>query len=179
MTLDRPISTPQLTLVSLSTGHAAGPYLVWMNDVEVMKYLESRDRAYRRSDLETYIEDCNSDPAVLLLGLFDRCDGVHVGNIKLGPVEARHRRGDVGLVIGDKTKWGRGLAREAIVGITDHAFAALDLAKVTAGCYGSNVGSVRAFLAAGWHEEARRRRHCLCDGKWEDVIMLARFRDDA
>jgi len=176
MIIGRAIETPQLTLVSLSRRHASGPYLAWMNDPEVVRYTESRDMKFTPSDLESFIEGCNGNPSVLLLGMIDKRDGKHVGNIKLA-FEPRHRRGDIGLIIGDKAKWGRGFGRESIEAVSDYAFNTLNLAKVMAGCYASNVGSIRAFIAAGWHEEARRERHALCDGKWEDVVLLARFRD--
>ena len=177
MIVERLIETPQLKLASLSSRHAAGRYLKWMNDPEAVRFLESRDRRFDRVDLEAYIDDCNKNPSVILLGMFDRHDESHVGNIKLGPVDSRHRRGDIGLIVGDKTKWGRGFAREAIAAVAEYAFSDLDLAKLTAGCYASNVGSIRAFLAAGWHEEARRKRHVLFNGNWEDVVLLARFGD--
>jgi [ribosomal protein S5]-alanine N-acetyltransferase len=174
MIIDGTIETPQLKLVSLARHHASGPYLAWMNDPEIVRYTESRDRKFSSSDLESFIAGCNEDPSVLLLGMIDKRDGLHVGNIKLA-FELRHRRGDMGLIVGDKTKWGRGFGRESIAAVTNYAFNALNLAKVAAGCYASNVGSIRAFIAAGWHEEARRKRHALCDGRWEDVILLARF----
>jgi RimJ/RimL family protein N-acetyltransferase len=180
MILECPLRTRQLRLATLSpTEHAGAPYLAWMNDPEITRQTESAGRMFDRSDLEDYIVDCNNDTAQLLLGMFDLADGAHVGNIKLGPIELRHRRADIGLIIGDKTKWGRGFAREAIAAVTEHAFGALRLSKATAGCYTSNLASARAFLAVGWHEEGRRRRHGLVDGQWEDLIQLARFRDDA
>lgn len=177
MIVERKIETPQLILAPLSIDHASGPYLEWMNNPEVVRFLESRFQHFERADLELFIENCNRSSSIILLGMFDRRDGTHVGNIKLGPIDGRHRRGEIGLIVGDKSKWGRGLAREAIAATAEFAFSELNLAKLTAGCYASHIGSIRAFLAAGWHEEARRTRHVLLDGQWEDVILLARFGD--
>ncbi len=177
MILDHALQTAQLSLASLSAEHARDPYLAWMNDPVVTQYTESHGRRFNASDLAAFIGACNADPDVLLLGLFGRADGKHVGNIKLGPIEVRHRRGDIGLIVGDKSKWSRGYAREAIAAVTDYAFSALDLIKMTAGCYASNVGSQRAFIAAGWEEEGRRRRHGVIGGRRDDLILLARFRD--
>jgi RimJ/RimL family protein N-acetyltransferase len=174
-----PLQTPKLLLKPLQAEHANGAYLVWMNDPMVMRYTESRDRAFTGADLLSFIEQCNQDPSLLLLGMFDKRDGdKHIGNIKLGPIQPKHQRGDIGLIVGDRQKWGQGFAREAISAVTKHAFGALGLSKVTAGCYTSNQGSVGAFLAAGWFEEGRRKRHGLVDGNWEDEILLACLRDD-
>ncbi|MBY0431841.1 MAG: GNAT family N-acetyltransferase [Rhodospirillales bacterium] len=104
-------------------------------------------------------------------------DGRHVGNIKLGPINRHHRRGDIGLLIGERDQWGRGLAAEAIAAMTAYAFAELGLNKVVAGCYAANEGSRRAFLKAGFAEVARRPRprHWLSDGVWQDDVVLECF----
>jgi [ribosomal protein S5]-alanine N-acetyltransferase len=156
--------------------HANGPYLRWMNDPEVTRFLESRCVEYKSSHLEEYIQQCNENTLVLFLGIFDKLDGVHIGNIKLGPIEKRHRRSEVGIVVGDKSRWGRGIAKEAIRSLAEYAFSRLQLFKLTAGCYASNRGSIRAFIGAGWHSEACRKRHFQYQGRWEDAVLLARFR---
>ncbi|MCC7250958.1 GNAT family protein [Hyphomicrobium sp.] len=177
MILHQQLRTQQLFLSSLTASHAGGPYLAWMNDPDVTRYTESSGRRFDRADLETFIVQCNEDPVVLLLGMFDLDDSRHVGNIKLGPLEMRHRRADVGLIVGDRSKWGRGFAKEAISAVTSYAFCELGIEKLTAGCYARNIGSARAFLGAGWHEEGCRYRHGVVDGRREDVIQIARFSD--
>jgi RimJ/RimL family protein N-acetyltransferase len=51
----------------------------------------------------------------------------------------------------------------------------LGLRKLTAGCYASNVGSVRAFCKAGFAVEGCRKAHFMLDGRTEDLLLLARF----
>jgi ribosomal-protein-alanine N-acetyltransferase len=177
MILDRPLETPHLTLATLSRDQAAGAYLAWMNDAEIVRYTESRGKTFDAPALESFIAECNDSDKDLLLGMFDKADGAHVGNIKLGPVDFPDS-GEIGLILGDRRKWGRGFGREAIAAVTRYAFDELRLAKTTAGCYVSNAGSIRAFLAAGWHEEERRPRVAQVEGKWEDIVRLARKRSD-
>ena len=52
---------------------------------------------------------------------------------------------DVGLLIGDKSFWEKGYGSEAIGLVCDYALE-IDLAKLTAGCYVSNAGSIKVFL---------------------------------
>lgn len=172
MILIRPLETPQLILATLSHKHASGPYLAWMNDPEILRYTESRNRRFTTEDLEQFIADNNKSEDNLLLGMFDRIDGAHAGNIKLGPID-RPNSGEIGLIVGDKRKWGKGFGREAISALSHYAFNEIGLAKTTAGCYLSNVGSIRAFLASGWIEEERRERVAEIDGKWESIVRLA------
>jgi RimJ/RimL family protein N-acetyltransferase len=171
------LETPQLILTELTAEQAGGPYLSWMNDAGIMQFLESRFRNYTEADLTDFIATTNTDPANLMLGMFLKSDGSHVGNIKIGPIDPHHARGDIGLLIGDRAQWGKGLARESIDALARHAFEALELHKVTAGCYGENVGAQKAFLAAGFSVEGRRPRHFRHQESWQDHVLLCRFAD--
>jgi RimJ/RimL family protein N-acetyltransferase len=110
-----------------------------------------------------------------MFGMFRRNDGRHIGNIKIGPLETRHGRGDIGLLIGDRGSWGKGYAREAIAAMADYALGPLGLHKVTAGCYAGNEGSRRAFLAAGFVQEGTRRAQLWDGERWDDEYLFARF----
>lgn len=80
-------------------------------------------------------------------------------------IEERHRTADIGLLIGDKTEWGKDHTSEAIAALTEYAFNQLNIAKLTAGCYTDNEGSRRAFLKVDYVEEGRRISQCFVDGK--------------
>ncbi len=166
------LETPQLWLRVLNETAATGPYLSWMQDAEILRFLEARFGQHTPESLAGFIRSMNDNPDALLLGMFLKEDGRHVGNIKLGPVSREHARGDIGLLIGDKTVWGRGLATEAITALTRYAFETLRLNRLYAGCYGGNDGSVRAFVKAGWAVEARLPRYWLLGDAWVDHIIL-------
>ena len=78
-------------------------------------------------------------------------------------------------MVGDRAAWGQGVATEAISLMTHIAQEELGLRKLTAGCYASNVGSVRAFIKAGFAVEGRRAAHFVLDGRPEDLVLLARM----
>ncbi len=58
--------------------------------------------------------------------------------------------------------------------LTDHTFATLGLAKITAGCYCGNDGSRRAFLKAAFTEESRRNAQYTLDGRLQDGTLLGK-----
>jgi ribosomal-protein-alanine N-acetyltransferase len=153
-----------------------GPaYVRWMNDPEVTRFLESRFRSWDERELVAYVEGVVADPDVHMFGIWLREEDEHVGNIKIGPLVPAHRRGDIGLLIGEPTAWGRGVGTESIELLSRWAFDELGLAKITAGAYAKNGGSVRAFEKAGFEIEARLVRHYLDGDDWDDGILLARF----
>ena len=160
-----------------------GPaYLSWLSDRLGNRYLESRYRPPTLAGLRQWVAAQNASSSELLFGIFLRdagTEGAHVGNIKLGGIDRVHRRGDIGLLIGDRDSWGKGIATEAIGLVTRFAFDQLGLNKVTASCYEPNEGSRRAFLKAGFVEEGRRLAHFFCDGQFVDCIQLARIHPGA
>lgn len=167
------LQSARLRLRVLTPADAGGPYLQWMNDSEVTKYLESRFHRFTEKDLKEYITLLNKRANVLFMGIFLGDSDVHIGNIKLEMVE-HHHRGEIGILVGDKAQWGKGFASEAIQRLSDHALRTLKLHKVTAGCYSNNVASQRAFEKAGFIIEGRRREHFRFADQWVDLILLAR-----
>lgn len=174
MRLAAPLETPGLILRSLDAGHAGGAYLAWMNDPEVMAFTESRFAAHDADSLAAFITAMNESPANLLLGLFSRQDHAHIGNIKLGPIETAHGRAWIGIVIGDRSRWGQGLASQAIDAVARHGLETLGLRRVLAGIYADNPGSLGAFGKAGFREIARLPGHSRSGNTWVDDIIMAR-----
>ena len=170
MRLETPLRTERLVLRSLDRNDATPRYLSWLRDIEVNRYLESRLADHTIESLARFIEACNAGPD-LLLGICLE-DGAHIGNIKVGPINAYHQHAPVGLLIGERASWGQGYGTEAIAGVTAYAFTTMRLEKLFAGAYASNGGSVRAFLRAGWREEGRSKAHWRSGDSREDNVRL-------
>lgn len=164
-------------LFGLEPDDVTDEYVAWLNDPAVNRYLESRFVRHTLQTTRQFVQAVADSRDSTLFGIRYAPGRQHVGNIKLGPVDWHHRRAEIGLLIGDRAVWGRGIAARAIELVTRHAFDGLGLFKVTAGCYASNVGSRRAFEKAGFVVEAIRRRHFLLDGVPEDAVLLARWAD--
>lgn len=150
-------------------------YVAWLNDPLVNRYLESRFVQADMQSTRRFVEDALASPVTILFGIRSLGESRHVGNIKLGPIDRPHGRGEIGIMIGDRGAWGRGFATDAIECVVAIARMQLGLRKLTAGCYASNVGSLRAFTKAGFEIEGRRKAHYLLNGEPEDLILMARF----
>lgn len=150
-------------------------YCRWLNDPEVNRYLESRFRRHTLRSLERDVQGMLADARNVFFAIVLRDGDRHIGNIKLGPILKEHRLADMGILIGEKDCWGQGYAAEAIQLLVGYSFQVLRLHKVTAGCYASNQGSLKAFLKAGFVQEGLRRKHCYCQGKYVDDILLGKI----
>lgn len=153
-------------------------YYHWMNDSSITRYLESRFFPNDLESLKEYVIRMQKDPNSLFLAIIMKESERHIGNIKLGPIDWVHRLADVGVLIGDKSFWGKGYATEAIGLVASMAFEKINLHKLTAGYYSENKGSAAAFRNNGFVVEGVRRRHRFCEGDYTDTVVLGLLKED-
>jgi RimJ/RimL family protein N-acetyltransferase len=168
------LKTGRLELRSLDPDALSPAYCEWLNDPAVNQYLEARFHVQTKESVRVFVRTINDSLDSAMFGIFLRDDGRHIGNIKIGPIDPNHARADIGLLLGDRTQWGKGFATEAIGAVTEYAFDTLHLNKVTAGCYAANEGSLRAFQKLGFREIGRRHNHARTAQGWMDDVLLER-----
>ena len=154
-------------------------YYRWMNDPDVTRYLETRFYPNSQETLRDYVSSKVGDHENVFLAIVLKETNQQIGNIKLGSINWVHRIADIGVLIGKRECWGQGYATEAIRLVVDYAFSMLNLRKLTAGCYGSNQGSIRAFEKVGFSVEGVRKQHYSYNGEYVDGIMLGLIRSEA
>lgn len=140
-----------MVLSSLNVDDIDERYVEWLADSDVNQYLETRHKKWGVAEIKDFVSDQNKSEDQYLLGIF--VDNKHIGNIKIGPINIIHSVGTISLFIGDKEYWGKGIATESIKMITRFAVDNLRLRKLVAGMYSSNLGSLKAFLNAGFSFE--------------------------
>ena len=89
MLIDSDIVSERLVLKTLDESNVGSKYLSWMNNDEVIKYLEIKHTPPKSiTDLVNFVNGINSDDKTLLLGIFLKENNLHIGNIKLGPINS-------------------------------------------------------------------------------------------
>jgi ribosomal-protein-alanine N-acetyltransferase len=172
-----PLATGERVELRLLTEEdATDEYVGWMRDRQVTRYLESRFGEHSIDSVREFVRSNAGRDDTLLVAIVERASGRHVGNVKVGPLSPHHGTADLGLMIGDRSAWGRGYGSEAIALAADLAFERLGARKLTAGCYSGNAGSAAAFRRAGWIEEGSRPAQYLDDdGSTHDQLMFGKF----
>lgn len=165
----------QIYLRVLEEADATDHYLKWLNDYEVMKFTESRLKPHTIESLKNDIRNMNNDNNITF-AMVEKDGNKHIGNIKLGNINWVHRYADIGLVIGEKDFWGKGIAKEAIGLVVDYAFKIINLRKITAGIYVNNVGSLKTFQKSGFKQAYIEKEKYFFEGKYIDSITLEIFR---
>lgn len=173
------LTGPRLLLSPLRPEDTSLEYVSWLNDPEVNQYLESRFTTHTLESTRAFVEHCWQAPHTVLFAIRLHPHGRHIGNIKLGPIDPHHLRGDIGLMIGNKTSWGQGYATEAISLLSSWALSDLGLTKVTAGAYACNTGSIHAFLRCGFIQEGLLNKHAVAGTSRTDVVLMAKLSESS
>jgi RimJ/RimL family protein N-acetyltransferase len=105
-------------------------------------------------------------------------EGRPVGTTSINQIDWANQHGTTGTLIGDKTVWGRGIARELMRLRADYAFTQHPFGKLKSGYLQGNEASRRAQLAAGYREVGRLHREHFRNGRWIDHVLTELLRDD-
>jgi [ribosomal protein S5]-alanine N-acetyltransferase len=174
----KPLQSEELILKEFSCADITMDYINWLNDKEINKYLESRFIYQDLNTVKDFVSNCEKNDLIYLFGVFTKNNMKHIGNIKVGPINKRHNIADIGILIGDKKFWGKGIATQAITVLIDFGFNQLNLEKITAGCYEKNTASKKAFEKAGFKVEGFFRNHVNASDVRQGVWKLGCLRTD-
>ena len=166
------LKTQRLLLRGLEITDLNEKYLQWLNNPDINQYLETRFNAQTINSIKRYWESHESDSNSPWFAICLRDEERHIGNIKLGPINWVHRKADISLFIGERDCWGKGYASEAIEAVKEWAFRQLQLHKLCAGIYSSNVGSIKAFQKCGFVIEGRLQEEVIFNGCREDILKM-------
>jgi RimJ/RimL family protein N-acetyltransferase len=151
------LESRDLLCVPFRSKHVSSRYLAWLNDAEVNRY--SRRRFVHTSEEDALRFLSSLQPTDQIMAITLRANGEHIGNLQLGPLDLAESHGEVRIVIGEKSHWGKGYARQAIHGACCYYFQALGLHRAEA--MSCNPGFIRAVLRLGWKEEGCMRERFL------------------
>lgn len=104
-------------------------------------------------------------------------DGELVGRCGLFSVDPLSRHGEVGIRLGPEHR-GKGYGREALRVLVAYAFGPRNLRRVWLETLASNTPALRAYVAAGFVEEARLREHAWIGDGYDDVVFMGALRSE-
>ncbi len=105
-------------------------------------------------------------------------DGTHVGGIGLHRIEKEHGRAELGIMIGDQSYWGKGLAQVVVVAVMEYVFENIvpgGLHKLTGHVLvmvtDDEMGNARSqgmLQKVGFREAGMAQEHFWHQGRWYD-----------
>lgn len=177
MAQSHPIETPRLSLRPFTLDFVSERYIGWLNSPEIVRYSEQRFQRHTLESCRDYALSFRDTPHYFWAILArDETIG-HIGNLN-AYIEEHHRVADVGILLGERSAWGRGYATEAWLAACDFLLRELGLRKVTAGTLSVNAPMLRLMERAGMLPDGARVRQAVWEGREVDVVQAALFRAD-
>lgn len=152
-----PIPTERFILRSLTPDDVTPRYCSWLDDMKASRYIEAAKSAHDLESLRAYIRARMRRPDVLFLGIFTRGGKEHIGNIKYEPINRGLRYAVMGMLIGEKTWRGKGVAQEVIRHSSAWLHQACGIREIVLGVALDNLAAIRGYEKAGFRCEATER----------------------
>ena len=153
-------------------------YFQWLNDPEVTRYMNQGNFPNSMESMVDYYEASVNSEKQVNLAIVTREEDRHVGNIALNSIDWVNRTAEVGLLIGEKDYWGKGITSEAMELLEGYAFDRLNLRKLWSGPRAGNVAVVILHKKLGWVQEGRLRQEMMRDNQFHDVLMFGLLREE-
>ncbi len=93
-------------------------------------------------------------------------------------LNTRHRRAELGIVIGEKAYWGQGYGSDAIRTLLRFAFEEMNLHRVYLRVYEDNARGIRAYEKCGFCIEGRLREANYRKGRYHDELIMGVLRGE-
>lgn len=161
----------QYSLLPFREDDISERYVNWLNDPEVNQFLEVRFTHQTFKTARSYVLSFYGPVEKYIWGIFPNHDlRLIIGTITLQEINRNHGSGEIGLLIGDKSYWGKGAARGAMELVIEFAFDKLDLRRVTGGTYARNHAINFTLRQIGYTCEGKlRKAYVLRPGERECV----------
>ena len=164
-------SGPRVVLRPLEAGEAP-LFQAWLNDPENLQYLQ-RSRPLTLAEERKWLEAAPERTEEHLFGIALREGERLIGGCGLHGTSLPHRRGDLGIVIGEPEAQGKGYGSEAIRLLLDYGFGTLGLHRVGLHVYANNERGIRCYEKCGFRREGVLREARWWAGRWWDILEYA------
>ncbi len=152
-------------------------FVRWFNDPEVRRYLMMYAPMSHAQE-ERWFEEMLQRNDGFLYAIEARVeDGWHhIGNVGLEQVDWKNRRATLGIVLGEKTYWGKGYGTDAARVMLRFAFCELNLHRVELETFSFNPRAMRCYEKLGFKPEGIRREALYRDGCYHDAHTMSILR---
>lgn len=114
----------------------------------------------------------NLGPNEEVLSIFHNEHG-HVGNIGYGPIDWNNSHSQIGIMIGERSLWSRGIGTEAVYLVTKFLFNEKKLHRVEAGT--ANIAFIQLTKKLGWTVEGVERDRFRVDASFVSETLVSQL----
>lgn len=143
------------------------------NNINVARQLRDRfPHPYTRANANAFLKAATSAPEPSNLAI--DVDGEAIGAVGyVAGIDVERFSAEIGYWLGE-SYWGRGIATEALVLVTENVFDTLNMLRLFALPFADNAGSIRVLEKAGYSREGLLHSSSVKYGQPRDQLLFAR-----
>lgn len=165
-----------IKLRELTQNLVSDRYVDWMNSYEVTKLTEQRFSKHTKKNVINFVNKKKKSKKEYLFGIFYlKNKAIHIGNIKLGPINDYHKFAEISYLIGDLKFQNKGLATKAIEQILILAKKKYKLKKIVASLYSNNTASQRVLEKNKFKLEGRIKKKFVFKNRRLDQLIFGKL----
>jgi ribosomal-protein-alanine N-acetyltransferase len=160
----RPFREPDATL-----------WQVWDIDEEVQAHMpDPPNKPQDIGEQYAYIKECEADKTGYYWSIETKA-GETIGTVALTDINEYHKLAEIGIIIGEKSWWGKGVATEVVGAVVKYAFGSLGIVRVNAEAEADNIGIAKVlenvgFVQDGHFVSARAKKGTRVDVKHYGIV---------
>jgi len=125
----------------------------WDIDPDIQAYMpEPMNAAQDISEQYKYIKECEAEEDGYYWSI-DTKAGTTIGTVALTDINGHHKLAEIGIMLGDKNYWGKGVATEVITAVVDHAFRELGVVRISAETEAGNIAISKVLEKVGFIQD--------------------------
>lgn len=152
-------------------------YFHWFNDQELIINMNKGhlpNNINKQKKIYSKMQLSDSD---IQLGIYKNNSSKILGLISLNNIDFIHRSASISILLGEISNSNKGIGSMSIKLLSEHAFNKLNLRKLKAGMWKSNIASRYAFEKNGFKKEAVLKKEYEFNGKFIDSLILSKFKN--
>ena len=171
----------KLRLVAMNPETDAVLMNKWRRDTEYARLLDSDPvRLFNTAENKKWIEKMQKAESFngIEFMIYALPEDKPIGFVGLDGISWHNGVSWVGIGIGERDYWGKGLGTEAMQMVARYAFEELGLYRLTLNVFSYNKRAIRAYEKVGYKVEGEVREAVHRDGKRWDVLFMGLLQED-
>lgn len=149
-----------------------GKFHQWLSDLDVAKYMRAAPLVLTGRDEEEWFENMRKKKDEVHFSIMLKNTNRLIGSISLKNINKTFGSAELGIMIGEKTKWSKGYGTEAIQLLLDFAFNVLRLHSVSLNVYDFNPRAIACYKKVGFKKAGKLREAYYFGGEYHNSILM-------
>ena len=145
--------------------------LRWANDRELIDLTGMPRLPKSVEELEGWYDRATKNPTNKFFAIKTK-SGIYIGNLELNSIDWINKNLEIGILIGERSFYGKGMGTEATMVALNFIFNQMDFRRVYLSVSSHNKPAIKLYEKCGFKKEGIRREAYFFNNKYVDIIEM-------